>query len=773
MAITKKTEGHLTITDLTDITDIYLQYGLALASATVTNSYTFSGTGEVGWSTTYPTWISGYQIWIRQVRIKEGINNPEYGTPYIDTAVNQINNNYINLNNKIKKVWSNSTGSYMASGIGNNDVDENNISTYGYNSKSTTTGISFNYNAIPLIEMGILDNGDFNGIKLYSPVLTGSIITNNRLDATLTSEGLKLLRGGIVGGSFDNQGADNHFVYLSTEDYPLREFILTEDQAIDNTKTYYQFDSNSQTYIEVEEPNVSEINTYYELTEAGIPINNYTPTKGDDNLGTISNPAWRQVIGTKFGVDSEGNLYASGANINGAITATSLTIQSNGSNYDGMAAINISGYDITIEIYNDDNESDPNNYTYLIPHMYHNGENIDNTITDRTDFIWYRDDSSIGTAGAAIDGGIRAYRGSTYRVVYEFEDGAVGDSTTIQDRYLYPTEYITDITDAGIKVHPKEWITDSNYLQIDGNGIYVKNSNDIELAHFTGTDVQIGQSSLNNVFIDDDSLDIRIGNNTLASFSANNVIIGKSSRTHSRLSSNGMFFYDETNQPVAFIAYVSGSPFFTFGTRKSSALVSPYSFAEGEDVSASGVASHAEGSSTYAGHYAHAEGYNTQANGYYSHAQNNGTIASKTSQTVIGEFNIEDTENTHTITKAFIIGNGSDDSNRSNALAVNWGGDVEIAGTLTQGSDRRLKNHKTYLSTDAIDFINNLKPAYYTKDNQPHVGFYAQDVEEIDPWNCMVGEMNGYKTLGYTEIIAPLVAYCQHLEERILELENK
>lgn len=325
MTITKKTEGHLTITDLTDITDVYLEYCLALNSANadaVSKRGTASGiawqTGEVSWSTTYPTWVSGYQIWIRQVRIKEGMANPEYGTPYLDTAVNQINNNYINLNNKIKKIWSNSTGSYMASGIGNNDVNENNVSTYGYNSKSTTTGISFNYNAIPLIEMGILDSGNFSGIKLYSPILTNSTISSSRLDATLTSWGLKLIKGGIKAGDPNQSG----FIYLSTENYPLREFILTEDQTIDNTKTYYQFDSNSQTYIDVEEPDISEINTYYELTEAGISINNYIPTKGDNNLGTISNPAWRQIIGTKFGVDSAGNLYASNANISGTIDAS-------------------------------------------------------------------------------------------------------------------------------------------------------------------------------------------------------------------------------------------------------------------------------------------------------------------------------------------------------------------------------------------------------------------------------------------------------------------
>ena len=92
---------------------------------------------------------------------------------------------------------------------------------------------------------------------------------------------------------------------------------------------------------------------------------------------------------------------------------------------------------------------------------------------------------------------------------------------------------------------------------------------------------------------------------------------------------------------------------------------------------------------------------------------------------------------------------------------------------LTVTSDRRLKEHIAYLEDEACEFIRNLKPVFYEKDNQNHVGFYAQDVEEIDPYMCMVGETNGYKTLGYTDLIAPLVRYCQSLEARVAELEDK
>lgn len=88
------------------------------------------------------------------------------------------------------------------------------------------------------------------------------------------------------------------------------------------------------------------------------------------------------------------------------------------------------------------------------------------------------------------------------------------------------------------------------------------------------------------------------------------------------------------------------------------------------------------------------------------------------------------------------------------------------------GSDRRLKEHQNYLGDEADDFIRNLKPAFYLKDGKNHTGFYAQDVAEIDKWDCMTGESRGYMTLSYMDLIAPLVKYCQHLEKRIEELEK-
>ena len=100
--------------------------------------------------------------------------------------------------------------------------------------------------------------------------------------------------------------------------------------------------------------------------------------------------------------------------------------------------------------------------------------------------------------------------------------------------------------------------------------------------------------------------------------------------------------------------------------------------------------------------------------------------------------------------------------------------EVYVNGSLVHSSDRRLKEHIKYLDGEAVEFVRKLKPAYYFKDAREHSGFYAQDVEANGIGANMVREdKQGYKALSYAELIAPLVAYCQHLEKRIEELEKK
>lgn len=111
-----------------------------------------------------------------------------------------------------------------------------------------------------------------------------------------------------------------------------------------------------------------------------------------------------------------------------------------------------------------------------------------------------------------------------------------------------------------------------------------------------------------------------------------------------------------------------------------------FAYAEGSGTSAQDWG-HAEGSGTNAGIYAHAEGAATKANGNYSHAQNEGTQALSAAQTAIGKYNIPDSNGDY----AVIVGNGINGS-PSNALTVEWSGDVVAAGDITDGGGNVLAN---------------------------------------------------------------------------------
>ena len=108
-----------------------------------------------------------------------------------------------------------------------------------------------------------------------------------------------------------------------------------------------------------------------------------------------------------------------------------------------------------------------------------------------------------------------------------------------------------------------------------------------------------------------------------------------------------------------------------------------HSHAEGGFTTAYSSNSHAEGYYTKAkGYQSHAEGNYTIANGYQSHAEGNYTVAASDHQHVQGKYNKEDSASKY----AFIIGNGTDENNRSNAFAIDWDGKIYI-GNDTDGVD--------------------------------------------------------------------------------------
>lgn len=144
------------------------------------------------------------------------------------------------------------------------------------------------------------------------------------------------------------------------------------------------------------------------------------------------------------------------------------------------------------------------------------------------------------------------------------------------------------------------------------------------------------------------------------------------------------------------------------------------SHSEGNRCIASAVGSHVEGYSCVAsGNYSHAEGHNCVASGNYSHAGGDGTVAASSYQVAIGKYNIEDTSFIY----SFIIGNGSGDDARSNALTVDWSGNITAPKLTSPGALR--------LGFNGGDF-----QPYFTKGNSASfkvwlMGYTSSGMKEV------------------------------------------
>jgi hypothetical protein len=194
----------------------------------------------------------------------------------------------------------------------------------------------------------------------------------------------------------------------------------------------------------------------------------------------------------------------------------------------------------------------------------------------------------------------------------------------------------------------------TDHAFIIGNGTSSTRSNALTVTW--GGDLTAGKASFTSA---------TIGSGCTASVT-NAFAIGKNT------TASGDYSHAEGNQSLASgnISHAEG-----FQTTASGY----YSHAEGTDTTASGYGSHAEGFYTTASGYgSHAEGYKTKASGYYSHAGGYYTIAQGYAQKAIGMYNIaQGTTTSYTSTDhAFIIGNGTNNASRSNALSVTWNGDL-------------------------------------------------------------------------------------------------
>ena len=221
------------------------------------------------------------------------------------------------------------------------------------------------------------------------------------------------------------------------------------------------------------------------------------------------------------------------------------------------------------------------------------------------------------------------------------------------------------------------------------------------------------------------------------------------------------------------------------------------STALGSNTVASGLSSVAVGSGAVASaNYSIAIGVNPTASGARSIALGWGTIASGSSstsmglqtyarsyaETSLGMFNTDYTPNSATTYDAadriFVIGNGTDVVNRSDALIVYKNGNATLAGLLTQLSDMRLKKGIAPLN-QSLTKLTKLRGVHYKwNDVKPHdmeslqTGLIAQEVEKILP-ELVNKAADGYKSVNYIGLIPHLIEAVKELDAKYKQLQEQ
>lgn len=124
-----------------------------------------------------------------------------------------------------------------------------------------------------------------------------------------------------------------------------------------------------------------------------------------------------------------------------------------------------------------------------------------------------------------------------------------------------------------------------------------------------------------------------------------------------------------------------------------------------------GSNAHAEGNASKAlGNTSHAEGWHCTASGDGSHAEGRESVANGSEQHVQGRCNVIDNDSKF----ADIVGNGTDDANRSNAYALDWDGNLYLKGGVYVNCNAD-STGGTKLSLDVDSIMGAIKDQLYEK----------------------------------------------------------
>ena len=208
------------------------------------------------------------------------------------------------------------------------------------------------------------------------------------------------------------------------------------------------------------------------------------------------------------------------------------------------------------------------------------------------------------------------------------------------------------------------------------------------------------------------------------------------------------------------------------------------STAMGYSTTASALSSTAMGMGTTAsGLYSTAMGRSTTASGNRSTATGAYTTASDFGSTVIGQYNSSGSSVTNNATSfntantAFVIGNGADSSNKSDAFKVMFNGDTTVSNDLTVSgdvvvsSDARLKSNIVSLGSTLSRLLLIDGKSYEMKGKQK-IGVLAQQIKEVFP-ELVTEDSNEMLAVNYQGLVPVLINALKEQQSEIDVLKEQ
>ena len=215
-----------------------------------------------------------------------------------------------------------------------------------------------------------------------------------------------------------------------------------------------------------------------------------------------------------------------------------------------------------------------------------------------------------------------------------------------------------------------------------------------------------------------------------------------------------------------------------------------YASAMGNSTTASGNESTAMGYDTTAsGEASTAMGYSTTASAQSSTAMGQNTTASDYASVVIGQYNSSGSSVTNNATSfntantAFVIGNGVDSSNKSDAFKVMFNGDATIgndaiigndltvSGDVVVSSDARLKSNIVSLGSTLSRLLLIDGKSYEMKGKQK-IGVLAQDIKEVFP-ELVTEDSNEMLAVNYQGLVPVLINALKEQDGKIKEQQSE